>query len=80
MIIAQLSSDSIASALDITVTAETPVLALCRKLIESSTYASSTPLDAYRGATLRLRVRSIGEAAQLQMGTTGSGSPRFRAR
>jgi hypothetical protein len=45
-IIAQLSSDSIASALDITVTAEAPVLALCRKLIESSTYASSTPLDA----------------------------------
>jgi hypothetical protein len=40
-------------------------LALCRKLIEVSTYGSSTPLDAYRGDTLCLRMRSIGEIAQM---------------
>ena len=34
---------------------------MCRQLIESSTYASSTPLDAYRGDRLYLRVRSIGD-------------------
>ena len=79
-IVCQLSSDSIASALGITVQSPSPILALCRQLVASSTYASSAPLEAYRGDILCLRVRSIGEAAQLQMGTTGSGSPRFRAR
>jgi hypothetical protein len=60
-IIAHLSSDTYATALGITVRSP-PVLALCRKLIEVSTYALSTPLDAYRGAALCLRVRSIGES------------------
>jgi hypothetical protein len=64
---AELSSDSYCSALGITARSPAPVLALCRKLIESSTYGSSTPLDAYRGDTLCLRVRSIGEAAELEI-------------
>jgi hypothetical protein len=75
-----LSSDSIATALGFTVTAGAPVLALCRKLVESSTYASSTPLNAYRGDTLSLKVRSIGEAAELRMDTATNGSPLFRRR
>jgi hypothetical protein len=66
-IIAHLSSDSIATALGFTVTSGIPVLALCRKLIACSTYASSTPLSAYRGDTLCLKVRSIGEAAKLEI-------------
>jgi hypothetical protein len=78
VILAQLSSDSFCTALGITVTAAAPVLALCRKLIASSTYASSTPLDAYRGDTLCLKVRSIGEAAQFRMGGTTSGTPVLR--
>jgi hypothetical protein len=64
-IIAQLSSDTYATALGITVQSPSPVLALCRQLVASSTYGSSTPLDAYRGDMLCLRVRSIGEAAKL---------------
>jgi hypothetical protein len=72
-ILANLSSDSIATALGITVRSASPVLALCRKLIASSTYASSTPLDAYRGETLCLKVRSIGEAAQLEVNGEGTG-------
>jgi hypothetical protein len=72
-IIAALSSDSIATALGLTVTSGIPVLALCRKLVESSTYAWSTPLDAYRGDTLCLKVRSIGEGARLEIDGKGVG-------
>jgi hypothetical protein len=74
-LVAQLSRDTIATAHGFSVTAGAPVLALCRKLIESSTFASSTPLTAYRGETLCLKVRSIGEAAQLRIDTSKSGSP-----
>jgi hypothetical protein len=49
-IIAHLSSDTYTTALGITVRSPSPVLALCRQLVESSTYGSSTygsaPLDA----------------------------------
>ena len=76
-IIAELSSDTYCSALNFTVRSPSPVLALCRELIESGTYGSSIPLDAYRGATLCLRVRSIGEAAGLEVNSEGTG---FRSR
>jgi len=66
-IVAELSSDSCATALGMTVRSPSPILALCRQLVESSTYASSTPLEAYRGEVLCLRVRSIGEAAKLEI-------------
>ena len=66
-IVCQLSSDSIASALGITVQSPSPILALCRQLVASSTYASSAPLEAYRGDILCLQVRSIGEAAKLEI-------------
>ena len=51
-IIAELSSDTYAGALNVTVHSPSPVLALCRKLIAESTYAPETPLNAYRGKTL----------------------------
>ena len=60
-------ADTYRTALGITVSAGALVLALCRKLIESGTYGSSIPLDAYRGATLCLRLRSIGEVAQMNI-------------
>jgi hypothetical protein len=63
VILAQLSSDTYCSALGITVRSPSPVLSLCRRLIQSSTYAPETPLNAYRGKTLCLRVLGIGEAA-----------------
>jgi hypothetical protein len=77
---AELSSDSYCSALGMTVRSPSPVLALCRKLVESSTYASSTPMNVYRGKTLCLRVLGIGEAAQLRMDSTPTGRPVFRRR
>jgi len=42
-------------------------------LVESGTYGSSIPLDAYRGATLCLKVRSIGEGARLEISGNGVG-------
>ena len=73
-ITAQLSSDSYATALGIIVQSPSPVLALCRKL--ALTHPSSIPLNAYRGDTLCLRVRSIGEAAKLDI----NGQTRFTLR
>jgi hypothetical protein len=80
VILAQLSSDTYCSALGITVRSPSPVLALCRKLIQVSTYAPETPLNACRGDTLCLRVRSIGEAAGLRMGVSVNGCPVFKPR
>jgi hypothetical protein len=54
-----------------------PVLALCRKLIEAG-FDPATPLEAWRGDTLALRVRSIGEGARLSVEDDRHGRPRFR--
>ena len=72
-IIAHLSSDSYCSALNFTVRSPSPVLTLCRRLIASSTYAPETPLNAYRGKTLCLRVLGIGEGARLEISGNGVG-------
>jgi hypothetical protein len=71
--IAELSSDSYCTALGFTVRSLSPVLALCRKMIESSTCAPETPLNVYRGKTLCLRVLGIGEGAQLEINSKGTG-------
>jgi hypothetical protein len=63
-------------ALGITVHGAAPVLALCRKLIEAG-HDPATPLEAWRGAILCLRIRSIGEAAQLTVQDSKTGRPRF---
>jgi hypothetical protein len=75
---AALSSDSIASVSGSTVAVATgsPVLALCRKLVEIG-YPSSAELEAYRDDVLSLKVRSIGEAAQLEA-TEGGFRPRSK--
>ena len=48
-----------------------PVLALCRKLVAAG-HDPATPLEAYRGEVLCLRVRSIGEGAKLTVDETRS--------
>jgi hypothetical protein len=63
---AELSKDDICSALGITVKSPSPALSLCRKLIALG-HDPSTPLDARRGDVLCLRIRSIGEAAGLEV-------------
>jgi hypothetical protein len=49
------------------------VCALCRRLLGHN---PATPMEVYRGSTLALRVRSIGEGAKLTVKETGGG-PRF---
>jgi hypothetical protein len=62
----------------ITVRAAAPVLALCRKLA-SAGHDPRRPLHAYRGDVLALRVRSIGEGAQLAVAGDGIGFRRQKA-
>ena len=48
----------------ITIKASAPVLEMCRALIAAG-YDPDSPLNAYRGDTLSIKVRSIGEGAML---------------
>ena len=54
-----------------------PVLALCRALVTAG-HDPNGPLRAYRGDVLCLRVRSIGEGAQLTIEDDRHGRPRLR--
>jgi hypothetical protein len=69
---AELSKEDICSALGITVQSPSPVLSLCRKLIALG-HDPSMPLDVWRGDVLCLRIRSIGEAAGLEVSPHGVG-------
>ncbi len=74
---AELAGQSTAAACGITARGESPVLALCRKLIEAG-HDPATPLDAFRGETLCLRIKSIGRAAGLEVNSHGTGFIRYR--
>jgi len=69
---AALSGDNTAIALGVTGKGSAPILDLCRRLIAAG-HDPTAPLEAYRGATLALRVRSIGEAARLRVRGDGHG-------
>jgi hypothetical protein len=74
---ADLIGSNRASAAGITVNGHAPVCRLCRALIRAG-HDPATPLEAFRGATLCLRVRSIGEGADLTVReSTADGKPRF---
>ncbi len=72
LIYADLSNDDVCEALGITIKSPSPLLDLCRALVEAGC-DPSTPLEAYRGDVLCLRIRSIGEAAKLEIGSDGVG-------
>jgi hypothetical protein len=74
---AALRGDDKALACGFVMHTSSPVLALCRTLVDAG-YDRSTPLDAYRGDTLCLRIRSIGEAARLEINGGGNGFRRSR--
>ena len=76
---AELIGDDICSALGITAQSSSPLLALCWKLIEAG-HDPDAPLHAYRGNTLALKVRSIGEGAKLTVEANRIGKPVFRRR
>jgi hypothetical protein len=54
----------------ITVKVSSPAIALCRLLLDRG-HAAETRLELYRGTMLALIIRSIGEAAELQVTNTG---------
>jgi hypothetical protein len=66
------------AALGITAHGSAPVLALCLALVAAG-HDPRRPLHAYRGDVLALKVRSIGEGAQLTVEDDRHGRPRFRA-
>jgi hypothetical protein len=65
-----------AEANGVTARGHSPVLALCRALIEAGVDPKA-PLEVYRGTTLCLRVRSIDEGAALSVEDDENGRPRF---
>ena len=76
---AEITGSDTATALGITEVSATPILALSRLLVEAG-HNPGRPLECYRGDTLCLTVRSIGEAAGLEINGHGSGFVRRRRR
>jgi len=64
MLRSELIGENACAALGMTARGRTPVLALCRLLVEYG-YDPASTLEAYRGQKLCLTARSIGEAAGL---------------
>ena len=73
------STTATARAVGITTCGATPVFELCRNLVAAG-IDPRTALIVYRGGTLALRVRSIGEGAALTVETDRDGRPSFRRR
>jgi hypothetical protein len=73
---AELTGSNIASALGILCTSPTPILSLCRQLLRAG-HDARTPLEAYRGETLCVRLPSIGTGAALTVRDNHSGVPVF---
>lgn len=69
---AELIGNDQCEANGIAVRESAPVLALCRRLIAAG-YNSRARLEAWRGETLALCVRSIGEGARLRVASNGVG-------
>jgi hypothetical protein len=70
-IIAMLVGSDEASDLDKTAWFGSPILVLCRLLLAAG-YDPTTPLEAYRGNILCLRIASIGQAANLRVHPNGT--------
>jgi hypothetical protein len=75
---AELSGSDTCTCSGMTGHGNAPVLALCRQLIAAGLDPDQA-LEVYRGAVLALRVRSIGEGAQLTVKDDSRGTPRFVA-
>ena len=69
---AELTDSDTAEAFGYSVTSTSPILALCRDLVDAEC-APCWALAAYRGDTLCLWVRTIGEAARLKVSPHGVG-------
>lgn len=68
---AQLIGSDTCTALGITVRAYTPVIEICRRLVTAG-HDPELALEAWRGDVLCLRIRLIGEAAELEVNARGN--------
>jgi hypothetical protein len=68
----ELNGGNTARANGITARGTTPVLALCRQLLAAGLDPDQA-MEVFRGATLALRIRAIGEAAGLEINSEGTG-------
>jgi hypothetical protein len=73
---ADIDGDARCSALGTTARGSAPVLKLCRLLLKQA-HDPARPLHAFRGNTLALIIRSLGEVAGLEISGNGVG---FRRR
>ena len=74
---AEFAKDDQAAACGIVARGSSPVLKLCRMLVDAG-HDPVLPLEAWRNGVLCLRVRSIGEAAGLEINAHGTGFRRLR--
>jgi len=61
-----LSGSNKASALGLIARGDAPVLKLCRDLLAAG-FHPNTPAQAFRGSVLALRIRTVGQGAQLRI-------------
>lgn len=65
-------------ALGVSARSGSPILYLCRKLVAAG-HNPDRPLHAYRGDTLAVIVRAIGDGAKLEISAEGTGFRRGRS-
>jgi hypothetical protein len=69
---AELTGSHTCTAAGIAARTSAPVLALCRELLATGLDADRA-MEVFRNGTLALRIRSIGEAAGLEINAEGTG-------
>jgi hypothetical protein len=69
---AELTGSDTATALGLVAVSSSPVLALCRALLEAG-HDAGTLMTCWRGDVLCLRIRSIGDVADLEINGHGNG-------
>jgi hypothetical protein len=74
---AALVGDDTCTTAGFTAHSPAPILKLCRLLADAG-HNPDRALEAWRGATLCLKIRSIGEAAQLALNSKGTSFVRCR--
>jgi hypothetical protein len=74
---AELYRSDVCAAAGLVSRGTTPILNLCRRLVAAG-HDPATPLEAWRGDVLALRVRAIGEGAALEINSPGTEFVAFR--
>jgi hypothetical protein len=79
VVLAELSGSDTCLAAGLVVRGHAPVLVLCRELIAAG-LDPDRAMEVFRGATLALHIRTIGQAAGLELNSHGTAFVTLRAR